>query len=479
VRNADRFGPRCIQPARGGESIHNFGPEPESEDCLYLNIWTGAQHPDANLPVMVWIHGGAYYQGSGALPVFNGENLARQGAVIVTVNYRLGRLGFLAHPGLSKESPHRASGNYGYLDLVAALHWVKRNISAFGGDPRCVTLIGQSVGSASVSAFMTSPLTKNLFHRAIGQSGGALGASDRAGGTSMAYLDSAEEAGLKFAQALGANSVESLRARSADEIQLSRPETGWTIVRELDPSQVGIGARDIAWPVIDGFMFSERPRDVFARGIQHDVPLLTGANEDEHSLMFALARSQPDYIARAHEQYGALADKFLALYPARNDAEACIAGQYARADETFASQNWIWARMHAVTAQSKTFHYRFQRVPDMPRRELGAFHGAEIPYIFRNLDVRDWAWQSWDRSLSEMMSTYWLNFMRAGDPNGACLLQWPAFDPARGTTLIFGDEVSISSAPEHAKLEFWEAKCLRDQSSGGPAATSGRHVTSH
>jgi len=463
TRKADRFGPRCVQHARAAGSIHNFGPEPESEDCLYLNVWTGAPAPDARLPVLVWIHGGAFYQGSGALPVFNGGNLARRGAVIVTVNYRLGRLGFLAHPELTRESPPATSGNYGWLDQIAALRWVQRNIAAFGGDPDCVTLMGQSVGSGCVSAFMASPYCKGLFQRAIGQSGASLGVGGRAGGTSMAFLDAAEQAGLKFMHALGAGSIDDLRQRSADEIQLSRPEIGWKVVRVLDPSQIGVEGRELAWPIIDGQILSETPRDLFLHGAQNDVPLITGANEDEDSLMFPLADSLEAFIARAHREYGDHADDFLRLYAARDDDEARRMGRAARGDETFVSQNWIWAGMQARTGRGKAYHYRFRRVPNMPdRARLGAFHGAEIPYVFRNFQVRSWGWDDWDRQLSDLMSSYWLNFARTGDPNGAGLPSWTAFHPENDATMIFGDRAAVAPVPERARLAFWRAHCLRD-----------------
>ena len=235
VRPAKVFWPRCLQPSRLHTSIQYFGPEPEGEDCLYLNVWTAAHSSDERRPVMIWVHGGAFYLGSGALPIFDGEALARKGVVVVTVNYRLGRLGFMAHPELSAESEHRVSGNYGWLDLIAALQWVQRNIGGFGGDAGCVTLFGQSIGSQTVCAFMTSPLTRGLYHRAIGQSGGALGLPGRTGGGSMLMLDAAEKAGAAFARKLGANSIAELRAKPADEIQLVRPEAGWIIKPVLDP----------------------------------------------------------------------------------------------------------------------------------------------------------------------------------------------------------------------------------------------------
>ena len=226
VRRADAFGPRCVQPSRRENSISYFGPEPESEDCLFLNVWTPASGADAKLPVMVWFHGGAFYIGSGALGLFDGEYLATRGAVVVTINYRLGRLGFLAHPELTRESSF--SGNYGLLDQIAALQWVQRNIAAFGGDPGCVTIFGQSAGSISGSLLMASPLAKGLFHRVIGQSGALFGpvAESCNTGDSIQSLAAAERTGVEFAHALGAKSFAELRARPAREIQLTHRRGG-------------------------------------------------------------------------------------------------------------------------------------------------------------------------------------------------------------------------------------------------------------
>jgi para-nitrobenzyl esterase len=470
VRKAEQFGPRCLQPSRLPTSIQYFGTEAEGEDCLYLNVWTAAKSPEERRPVMVWIHGGAFYLGSGALPIFDGEALARKGAVVVTVNYRLGRLGFLAHPELTAECQERASGNYGWLDLIAALQWVQRNIGAFGGDPGCVTIFGQSVGSQTVCAFMASPLTRGLYHRAIGQSGGALGLPGHTGGGSMLLLDAAEKAGAEFARALGAHTIEELRAKPADEIQLVRPEAGWIVKPILDPSEPGPIERDTAWALIDGHVLPEPPDAVFARGGQIDVPLLTGSTTSEGAL-FAGAPLRA-FVDKARAEFGDMADSFLELYPASTDAEAAAATKTARGDQSFVAQNWMWARLHAQNARSKAFLYSFNRVPPAPElKDIGAFHTSDIPYVFQTFAAyKHWPWQPWDYELSGLISSYWVNFSRSGDPNGDGLPVWPNFDVSTDATMTFADRTSVSPIANPSRLAFWDALRQKSPARGRPRA---------
>ena len=455
VRPADRFGPRSVQPDRPRTAIGYFGPEAESEDCLFLNVWTAAGPSDA-LPVMVWFHGGAFAVGSGALPIFDGAALARKGAVVVTVNYRLGRLGFLAHPQLTREAAYRASGNYGLLDQIAALAWVQRNIAAFGGDPGCITIFGQSAGSSSVNCLMASKLARGLFHRAIGQSGGALGKR------ALPPLDEAERAGAAFARALGAAGIEALRARPARELQLVRPDLGGRSMDTYDSNDATALDRGTGWANLDGHILAEPVHDTFARGGENDVPLLTGSTQDEGMTLPGIA-TLGDYAARARAEFGAEADRFLALYPATNDEQALMASREATGDRTFTWENWLWARLQARNGRAKSFYYHFRRAPPRPllpgggdlARPLGAFHTADIPYAFNHLGARDWPWQEADRRLAEIMSSYWLNFAKSGDPNGAGLPPWRACDGTMREVMHLGDDVAMGPVPRPDRIAFW------------------------
>jgi para-nitrobenzyl esterase len=469
VRQADAFGPRAIQPNRPSHAVGYFGLENESEDCLTLNVWTGALDPDERRPVMVWFHGGAFLVGSGSLPIFNGEALARRGVVLVTVNYRLGRLGFLAHPGLSSEQPYRASGNYGHLDQIAALHWVRSNIAAFGGDPGRVTIFGQSAGSTSVCTLMASPLAKGLFHRAIGQSGGSFFTH------ALPPRDEAERAGAAFARAIGANSIEELRAKPARELQLARPNENTSIEFYDSNDPKGI-ERATAWPIVDGYLVSERVMDTFARGGQNDVPLLTGSTRDEGSTQPPIP-SLADYERRARADYGDSYADFMKVFPAGSDAEAERSSRRVVGTRIFNWENWTWANMQAATGRSSVYFYHFKHAPPKPAigavgdlsRDIGAFHTAEIPYVFQTLDARAWPWRDSDRRLSDTMATYWTNFAASGDPNGAGSPEWPRYSPQRDSTMIFDDDLHCGGVPDRATLDFWSAFNSRVRSTAAAA----------
>ena len=469
LRQCTSFAPRCVQVPRPRAALSYFPPEPESEDCLYLNLWTAAASPVERRPVMVWFHGGANYMGSGALPIFDGEGLARKGVVLVTVNYRLGRLGFLAHPALTLESEHGASGNYGLMDQLEALRWVQRNIAGFGGDPDRVTIFGQSAGSYSVSYFMASPLAKGLFHRALGESGAGFGPVAATSGTSDAIqaLRDAEESGIALARRLGAGSIAELRTRCAHEIQMARPGDGYAPGQSYDrinPPR-GRGVFDTAYPIVDGHVLPDTVRSVFARGAQHDVPLLTGSNGHERGTTVQPPGTAQGYADDARAEFGELAERYLELYPAPTDADAMEIGGYAIGDRIFTWQNWTWAKAHGQHGRSPVFYYRFTRVPphppgrvfvDNPRNVPRAYHGAEIPYVFRTLGARDWPWEPVDRALSETLSSYWTNFAASGDPNGAGLPHWPGFDPGAPSVMFLGDQIGPGPVPNRARLEFLE-----------------------
>ncbi len=478
VRRADSYGPVAPQPLMPERSLYFAGREPQSEDCLYLNVWTAAEEGDRR-PVFVWFHMGAYLFGSGSASpggrsLYDGEQLARQGAVVVTLNHRLGRLGFLAHPELTAESEHGASGNYGLMDHVAALEWVQRNIAAFGGDSGCVTICGLSAGSYTVSHLMASPPARGLFHRAIGQSGAAFGPAGETCGQNDLIQDLAagERTGARLAEALGARSLDELRALSPERLMAvplpSDEPARWTM--NLGPERFGRGSFESGYPVVDGHVLPTEVQRVFAAGEQQDVPLITGWVANESAGVPGVA-TLADHLADAQEEYGDMAGRFLELYPANTDEEAYRASATSVADRIFVAQNWAWARLHSRSAGSRTFLYHWSRVPPIPpsaglvERDPGAFHSAEVPYVFRHIGHeghgRDWDWTATDERLSDVISAYWLAFAETGDPNRAGLPEWPAFDEASPVAMHFRDEPAPGAVPDADKLAFWDAYYAR------------------
>jgi para-nitrobenzyl esterase len=433
VRSAAEFGSICMQAAggRGGAA------QKMSEDCLYLNVWTAAKSSGEKRPVLVWLHPGGFTSGSGSAPGFDGENLAKKGLVVVTINYRLGIFGFFAHPELNQEADRRASGNYGLMDQVAALQWVQKNIAAFGGDPRRVTIDGDSAGAMSVGDLMISPEAKGLFHRAIAESGGPDGLSINP----MRKLADAEQAGVKTAESLGAKNLAELRAKPAEEIRKN--------------------ARGAGFPIVDGWFIPDDPGAIFGERKQNDVPLLVGSNKDEGT--FFLQKGPADrFLENSRRRFGDLADTFLKLYPAGSDDEA-FASQLAAFRDELGMVMRQWAALQAKTGKSKAYLYYFTHEPPEPQasprggRGSGATHGAEAPYVFQNL-APPRPWTDLDRQLADTISSYWVNFATTGDPNGKGLPRWPAFDEKKSDRpLVLGDKIEIAPAPNQSQLALYRA----------------------
>lgn len=413
-RKAHCFGNRCVQTHPFPDML--FRSSAESEDCLYLSIWTPAETAQDRLPVLVWIHGGGFFAGASDEGRHEGSSLAAKGVVLVEVNYRLGVLGFLSHPELTAESDHRASGNYGLLDQVAALEWVHENIEAFGGDPGNVTVFGESAGSLSVSALMASPLTVGLFHRAIGQSGGYFSSAT----LPLRSLPDAEEMGAEFAAEVGVASLADLRVRPASDLIAAVGE---------DPTRFA--------PILDGRLLPRDPWEVFREGCQLQVPLLAGWNSAEVKTAPATVEA---FTAWLRERFPEDHDALLGVYPAGNDREAALSAVALASDDFMGYSTWKWIELHSGTGGAPVFRYLFDQivpVPDgpPPPDDPGAAHASEIEFVFNTLDTRRLAWREEDRYVADLMGSYWTNFARTGDPNGPGLPGWPAWDAATRSIL--------------------------------------------
>jgi para-nitrobenzyl esterase len=423
VKETRSFAPACAQTA-------SWLPNPKSEDCLYLNIWAPA---NANrLPVMVWIHGGGYYGGTGAQPGFDGSNLARRGVIVVTLNYRLGIFGFFSHPELTTESPDRASGNQGIEDQIAALRWVKNNIATFGGDADRVTIMGESAGGESVAILLASPLAKGLFQRAIAESGNdAMPIAPEE--NNQFDRKSAEAQGVAFASAVGASHLSDLRAMDVDTLhkQAWSPRT-----------------------IVDGHILREDLTTTYRKHHQNDVPLLVGWNAEEGKDLAPELLDTDKFTAANHRELvtklvgHAPSDTLLAAYPGTTDAQANASIQKLTND-WWGWRMWYWAALQAKYGRSRSYVYFFAHSPTEPLSPCGygcgAGHGAEIQYVFDNLDRESRPWSAEDRQLAARLADTWTSFARTGSPNGKALPEWPSFDGSNATIVRIGNEADLKA----------------------------------
>jgi para-nitrobenzyl esterase len=433
---ADHFGPSCMQSVRATAAVKRE----VSEDCLFLNVWTAAKSPADQLPVMVWIYGGGFSAGSGSEPNFDGEGLAAKGVVRVTFNYRLGMLGFLAHPDLDKESPHGASGNYGILDQVTALQWVARNIAAFGGDPQNVTIFGQSAGGGSVHFLANSPLAKGLFHRAISENGllhpddpflqerspSAYKKSDKAKSDNLAYLKKA-----------GVESLQQLRAMSGEQI-IALPRA------PFPPA--------FFTPVVeDGWVLPTDFAETYAQGKQNDVPFIAGWTSVYYP---ELKITVVEYRKWAEERFGAMAGEYLSLYPATTDEQASLQVEQGARD-SYRISLLLWSKLRQKNF--KTYIYYFNHgLPGDRKEKFGAGAGAEIPYVMNSLSKVDRQYKKEDYAIANMMSSYWANFAKTGDPNGKDLPVWPSVNPDGKIIMQLGDDSGKIPVATDARLDFFK-----------------------
>ncbi len=452
VYNADRKGPECIQPLRAHNINHYFGEEPTSEDCLFLNIWTPPNAAEGgDLPVIVYIYGGGSTIGSSGMALYGGEEVARRGAIFVNFNYRVGAMGFMAHPDLTAESPNRASGNYGYLDQIAALRWVQRNIAAFGGDPDKVVIAGQSAGAGSVSLLQISPLARGLFRGVVAMSGGQWGN----GGMGVRTLADAERVGVEVQTALQAETLDDMRQVPADRILALQEDCQLGCTN----GNIRVGAVNV-----DGYLLPAQPAEVFAAGQNSDVPVIAGFARDESNNRIKMATTEAEFRAAAEAAYGAKAQEFLSLYdPSTGDLSTL--GSAAARDAAVGRNARNWAIAQERWNESPTYIYMLSRVhpfnpavtiADHPER-IGAYHTSDVPYWFGTLEALNIfrptrLWTDEDRTLSRRMIDSLIAFADSGSPSTP-EVPWAAWTPTAETYVEF-DTTILPRRYETARMDF-------------------------
>jgi para-nitrobenzyl esterase len=438
TRECVQFGASPMQPKP--VSFLFLGPEfvvpasPISEDCLFINVWTAAHAAGEKRPVLVWIYGGGFVTGGAAAPGYSGEALARQGIIFVSFNYRLGIFGFFSHPELTAESSHHSSGNYGLMDQIAALNWVKKNIHAFGGDPDRITIAGQSAGSASVNCLLASPLTPGLFQGAIGESGSLLLENPL---LRMRTRKDAEQDGERVAKSLKAGNLDDLRHIPAEDLQ-----------------KKGFGFYS---PTIDGYVEPRSVAEAYKQDKQMHVPFLTGWNADEGII---LGIENKENFAKQAAQFGADSNLFRKYFPSVTDSESMASQIRLSIDKTIGLSSYVWALEQNKNNRAKTFLYQFTRKPPATgdKKRFGAYHTAEIGYALHNLDSIQRVWEPADFRLQNELSSYWIQFVKTGNPNQDGQPEWRPFTNDNPGCIFFGDATRAGSLPDKEVLDFLWAR---------------------
>ncbi|MEY4049583.1 MAG: hypothetical protein RL262_417 [Bacteroidota bacterium] len=432
IKECTAFGPSPFQaspvPFMCWSEEYLIPKEPINEDCLYLNVWAPKKTAQKKA-VLVYIYGGGFRSGGAGCDIYDGAAVANKDVVFVSINYRVGVFGFLAHPELSKEAPYHSSGNYGLLDMVAALKWVRDNISAFGGDPSRVTIAGQSAGAFAVNFLCASPLTKGLIHGAIAESGGSILPSSI---RPNIQLKQAEQQGIEFAKTLGASSIQELRNKSSQEILAANG---------------GLSA-----PFEDGYFLPKSIFSIYDKNEQNDVPLLLGWNEDDK--IMGKPATAKDYVELIKKQFGKNAEAVLTVYPGNTDEEAAKSQGDLSRDQTFAVQGFAWANIQTTKGKSPVYVYNFNRkLPaSSPENDFGAFHTGEVVYAYDNLFTVNRPWEKADHDLAKSMSTYWTNFVKTGNPNNSSLVKWPNYNKTSMRIIQLDKKIESVKLPTEKKL---------------------------